>query len=113
MDIGHEPLADDDANRGESLIIRGLKTQRQVARCPRLLSSASPHPNCSFAIEDSLSHNISRRTFVATAAVAGASAVLRAPAFAFENQSPGKGVATGATPKGREVVPLQAVPFPM
>ena len=58
-------------------------------------------------------HKISRRTFVATAAVAGASAVLRAPAFAFENQSPGTGVATGATPKGREVVPLQAVPFGM
>ncbi len=60
-----------------------------------------------------MSHKISRRTFVATAAVAGAGTVLRAPAFAFENQSPGKGVATGATPKAREVVPLQAVPFPM
>ncbi len=56
---------------------------------------------------------ISRRTFVATAAVAGASAVLRAPAFAFENQSPGTAVATGAKLKGREVVPLQAVPFGM
>jgi uncharacterized protein len=58
-------------------------------------------------------HKISRRTFVATAAVAGASAVLRAPAFAFENQSPGTAVATGAMPKGREVIPVQAVPFGM
>ncbi len=58
-------------------------------------------------------HKISRRTFVATAAVAGASAVLRAPAFAFTNQSPGTAVATGAMPKGREVVPVQAVPFGM
>ena len=60
-----------------------------------------------------MSHKISRRTFVATAAVAGAGAVLRAPAFAFENQSPDTAVATGAMPKGREVVPLQAVPFGM
>ncbi|HEY4959625.1 MAG TPA: glycoside hydrolase family 127 protein [Terriglobales bacterium] len=58
-------------------------------------------------------HKISRRTFVATAAVAGASAVLRAPAFAFENQRPGTAVATGAKPKAREVVSLQAVPFGM
>ena len=35
-----------------------------------------------------MSHRISRRTFVATAAVAGAGAVLGAPAFAFENQNP-------------------------
>ena len=32
---------------------------------------------------------VSRRKFVATAAVAGAAAVLRPPAFAFENQGPG------------------------
>jgi len=56
-------------------------------------------------------HKISRRTFVATAAFAGASAVLRTPAFALENQS--RTVATGAMPKGREVVPLQAVSFGM
>ena len=60
-----------------------------------------------------MSHKISRRTFVATAAVAGAGAVLGAPAFAFENQIPGTAVATGAMPKGREVVPVQAVPFGM
>ena len=55
----------------------------------------------------------SRRKFVATAAVAGASAVLGAPAFGFENQSPGASLTTGAMKVGREVVPLQAVPFPM
>jgi uncharacterized protein len=60
-----------------------------------------------------VSHKISRRTFVATAAVAGASAVLRAPEFAFGNQIPGTAVATGAMPKGREVVAVQAVPFGM
>jgi len=64
-------------------------------------------------MEDPMSHKISRRTFVATAAVAGAGAVLGAPAFAFENQIPGTAVATGAMPKGREVVPVQAVPFGM
>ena len=55
----------------------------------------------------------SRRKFVATAAVAGAGAVLGAPAFGFENQSPGASLTTGAMKVGREVVPLQAVPFPM
>ena len=55
---------------------------------------------------------ISRRKFVATAAVAGAASVLRTPAFAFEN--PGAGAKT-ATPKalGHEVVESQAAPFPM
>ena len=36
---------------------------------------------------------VSRRKFVATAAVAGAAAVLRPPAFAFENQGPGASAA--------------------
>ena len=60
-----------------------------------------------------MSRKISRRTFVATAAVAGASAVLRAPAFAFEDQLPSTAVANATVAKGREVVPLQAVPFGM
>ncbi len=60
-----------------------------------------------------MSSKISRRTFVATAAVAGASAVLRAPAFAFENQIPSTAIANGTVAKGREVVSLQAVPFGM
>ena len=45
---------------------------------------------------------VSRRKFVATAAVAGAAAVLRPPAFAFENQGPGAGAAS--KPTGHEVV---------
>ncbi len=40
---------------------------------------------------------VSRRKFVATAAVAGAAAVLRPPAFAFENQGPGAGAAVVET----------------
>ncbi len=55
----------------------------------------------------------SRRKFVATAAVAGAASVLRAPAFAFENQGPGASSAAAAKPVGREVVASQAIPFPM
>ena len=58
--------------------------------------------------------NVSRRKFVATAvAAAGASAVLRAPGFAFEPRRP---VAPSAAPSkqvSRELVPFQAVPFPM
>jgi hypothetical protein len=56
---------------------------------------------------------ISRRKFVAAAAVAGASAALGAPGFSFEDQNAGASVATGAMQAGREVVPVQAVPFPM
>ncbi len=57
---------------------------------------------------------ISRRKFVATAAtVAGAGAVLRTPVFAFENQSAGSSSAAAPKHTGREIVPLQAVPFPM
>ena len=56
---------------------------------------------------------ISRRKFVATAAVVGAGAVLRTPAFAFENQNAGA-VSTGtAKPMGHEVVASQVSPFPM
>lgn len=55
---------------------------------------------------------ISRRKFVATAAVAGAASVLRTPSFAHANESAGTKT---ATPKalGREVVESQVVPFPM
>jgi len=56
---------------------------------------------------------LSRRKFVATAAVAGAASVLRAPAFAFENQGPGASSAAAAKPLGREVVASRAIPFPM
>jgi uncharacterized protein len=62
-----------------------------------------------FALE-----KISRREFVATAAAAaGASAVLRTPVFAFQNQSLGTSTASAQKHTGREVAPLQAVPFPM
>jgi hypothetical protein len=54
---------------------------------------------------------VSRRKFVATAAVAGTAAVLR-PAFAFENQGPGAGTAV-AGPVDHEVIAAQASPFPM
>lgn len=39
---------------------------------------------------------ISRRKFVATAGVAGASAAIGGPGFSFADQSPGASVATGA-----------------
>ena len=55
---------------------------------------------------------VSRRKFVATAAVAGTAAVLRPPAFAFENQGPGAGTAV-AGPVDHEVVAPQASSFPM
>lgn len=53
---------------------------------------------------------VSRRKFVATAAVAGAAAVLRPPAFAFENQG---AVPAVAAPVGHEVIAPQASPFPL
>jgi Beta-L-arabinofuranosidase, GH127 len=55
---------------------------------------------------------VSRRKFVATAAVAGTAAVLRPPAFAFENQGPGAGTAV-AGPVDHEVIAPQASSFPM
>ena len=55
---------------------------------------------------------VSRRKFVATAAVAGAATILRPSAFAYENQV--KSAATPlAGPGGHEVVAPQASPFPM
>jgi len=56
---------------------------------------------------------ISRRKFVTTTAVAGASAVLCAPSLAFENQSMGSDGVPEAPHKAREVATLQAVPFRM
>jgi hypothetical protein len=56
---------------------------------------------------------ISRRKFVASAAIAGASAALGTPGFSFEDRRPGASAAIGAVQAGREVVPQQAVPFPM
>ena len=55
---------------------------------------------------------ISRRQFVATAAVAGAAAVLPAGTFALQEPSP-KPATSAAKQVTREVVSLQAVPFPM
>ena len=54
---------------------------------------------------------ISRRKFVAAAAVVGAGAVLRTPAFAFENQNAGAVSARTAKPVGHEVVASQASPL--
>ncbi len=54
---------------------------------------------------------ISRRKFVAAAAAVGAGAVLRVPAFAFENQ--GSVAAIRSKSMGRELVAPQAIPFPM
>src|SRR4051812_22467383 len=56
---------------------------------------------------------ISRREFVFAASVSGASALLRPPAFAFEDQVPGASAMPASRSVGREVVPLQAAPFPM
>jgi DUF1680 family protein len=56
---------------------------------------------------------ISRREFVVAASVSGASALLRPPAFAFEDQAPGASAMPASRSVGREVVPLQAAPFPM
>ena len=56
---------------------------------------------------------ISRRKFVAAAAVVGAGTVLRTPAFAFENQNAGAVSAGSARSVGHEVVASQAIPFPM
>jgi DUF1680 family protein len=56
---------------------------------------------------------ISRRKFVATVAVAGASAVLHKPAHAVAFQAASASSAMPAKQDGREVVPLRAIPFPM
>ena len=56
---------------------------------------------------------ISRRQFVATAAVAGAAAVLPSGAFALQEDSPKPVSPSAAKQISREVVSLQAVPFPM
>lgn len=55
---------------------------------------------------------ISRRQFVAAAAVAGAGTVLRTPTFSLETPSPGDPASASST-VGREVIPQQARPFPM
>ena len=57
---------------------------------------------------------VSRREFVALAAAAtGASAVLGAPVFALDDLSSTTNSVTSSMRPGREVVPLQAVPFSM
>ena len=56
---------------------------------------------------------ISRRQFVATAAVAGAAAVLPSGTFALQEESPKPVSPSVAKQLNREVVSLQAVPFPM
>jgi uncharacterized protein len=56
---------------------------------------------------------ISRRKFVATTAVIGAGAVLRAPAFAFEDQGASASSADSSKAVNHEVIAPQASPFPM
>ncbi len=56
---------------------------------------------------------ISRRTFVATAAAAGAATVLRSDAFALQQETPPPVSASAAKQFGREAIKAQAVPFPM
>jgi uncharacterized protein len=56
---------------------------------------------------------ISRRQFVATAAVAGAAAALPTGSFAFQEESPKPVSPLAAKQINREAVSLQAVPFPM
>lgn len=57
--------------------------------------------------------NISRRRFVATAAVAGAGAVLRAPAFSFESLRLDANSTAVSNTAGHEVLTEQVTPFPM
>ena len=54
---------------------------------------------------------VSRRKFVATAAVAGAASFLRVPAFGFEDQGSVAGSAASPKALGREMVASQAVHF--
>jgi uncharacterized protein len=60
-----------------------------------------------------LLEKISRRKFVATAAAAGAAAVLPHAAFAVQGQAPSPASARALKLAGREVVPMRAIPFPM
>src|SRR5512141_750188 len=55
----------------------------------------------------------SRRKFIATTAVVGAGAVLRAPAFAFEDQGTSASSAAASKAVTHEVVVPQASPFPL
>ncbi|MGC1449800.1 MAG: glycoside hydrolase family 127 protein [Candidatus Sulfotelmatobacter sp.] len=57
--------------------------------------------------------NISRRKFVATAAAASAAAVLPPGTFALQEETPKSASVSAAKRISREVVPPQAVPFPM
>ena len=57
--------------------------------------------------------SMSRRKFVATAAVVGAGAVLRAPTFALEDQTAVSGPVAASKVVNHEVVASQASPFPM
>ena len=56
---------------------------------------------------------ISRRKFIATTAVVGAGAFLRAPAFAFGDQGASAGSAAASKAVNHEAVVPQASPFPM
>ena len=56
---------------------------------------------------------ISRRNFVATTAVIGAGAVLRAPAFAFVDQGASTSSAASSKAVTHEVIAPRASPFPM
>ncbi len=58
-------------------------------------------------------NKISRREFVATAAVVGTGAVLRAPAFGVSNQGVGNGSTSAPRAVGHEKIASQAIPFPM
>src|SRR5215470_17650563 len=56
----------------------------------------------------------SRREFVATIAAAGATLVSSSPAFSSLQQDSSRDTTAGESKAGsREIVPLQAVPFPM
>jgi DUF1680 family protein len=56
---------------------------------------------------------VNRREFVATAVSVGAGAMLRVPAFASENQSPGASSAAASKAVNHEVVVPPASPFPL
>ncbi|HLH09198.1 MAG TPA: glycoside hydrolase family 127 protein [Terriglobales bacterium] len=58
-------------------------------------------------------HKMSRRKFVATAAAVGAAAAVPRTIFALQDTTAGAAGNRLSSHTGREVVPLQAVPFPM
>lgn len=58
-------------------------------------------------------NKISRRGFVATAAVVGAGAILRPPAFAVGNQGADDSSPAALKAVGHEAIAPQAIPFPM